>query len=122
MPRSTPTTRRNEQRIIRGGRRNRPPILFTKGGTNIYIYPENLRAKAMLWLWPLRDMAIIGTGFILSVLALAQSGFLPPLVATFLFAFLSIRVEDASILDFLRYAANFLFLKQQYYEWEGSGE
>lgn len=57
----------------------------------------------MLWLWPLRDVAIIGTGFILSVLALAQSGFLPPLVATFLFAFLSIRVEDASILDFLRY-------------------
>ena len=53
----------------------------------------------------------------LSVLALAQSGFLPPLVATFLFAFLSIRVEDASILDFLRYAVNFLFLKQQYYEW-----
>ena len=99
MPRSTPTTRRNEQRIIRGGRRNLPPILFTKGGTNIYIYPENLRAKAMLWLWPLRDMAIIGTGFILSI-----------------------RVEDASILDFLRYAANFLFLKQQYYEWEGSGE
>ena len=49
--------------------------------------------------------------------ALAQSGFLPPLVATFLFAFLSIRVEDASILDFLRYAVNFLFLKQQYYEW-----
>ena len=45
------------------------------------------------------------------------SGFLPPLVATFLFAFLSIRVEDASILDFLRYAVNFLFLKQQYYEW-----
>ena len=42
---------------------------------------------------------------------------LPPLVATFLFAFLSIRVEDASILDFLRYAVNFLFLKQQYYEW-----
>ena len=48
---------------------------------------------------------------------LARRAFLPPLVATFLFAFLSIRVEDASILDFLRYAVNFLFLKQQYYEW-----
>ena len=101
MPHSIPTTHSNEQKIIQDGRRN----------------PENLRAKAMLWLWPLRDVAIIGTGFILSVLALAQSGFLPPLVATFLFAFLSIRVEDASILDFLRYAVNFLFLKQQYYEW-----
>ena len=98
MPHSIPTTHSNEQKIIQDGRRNLPSILFAKGGTNIYIYPENLRAKAMLWLWPLRDVAIIGTGFILSVLALAQSGFLPPLVATFLFAFLSIRVEDASIL------------------------
>ena len=56
----------------------------------------------MLWLWTLRDVAIIGIGLLLSVLALAQSGFLPPLVVTVLFAFLSIRVEDASILDFLR--------------------
>nr|WP_326184177.1 hypothetical protein [uncultured Oscillibacter sp.] len=83
----------------------------------MYIYPENLKAKAMLWLWTLRDVAIIGIGLILSVLALAYGGFLPPLVATVLFAFLSIRVEDASILDFLRYAVCFLFLKQQYYEW-----
>ena len=83
MPHSIPTTHSNEQKIIQDGRRNLPSILFAKGGTNIYIYPENLRAKAMLWLWPLRDVAIIGTGFILSVLALAQSGFLPPLVATF---------------------------------------
>lgn len=83
----------------------------------MYIYPDNLKAKAMLWLWTLRDVAIIGIGLLLSVLALAQSGFLPPLVATVLFAFLSIRVEDASILDFLRYAVCFLFLKQQYYEW-----
>lgn len=71
----------------------------------------------MLWLWTLRDVAIIGIGFIISVLALAQGGFLPPLVITVLFAFLSVRVEDASILDFLRYAICFLFLKQQYYEW-----
>ena len=71
----------------------------------------------MLWLWPLRDVAIIGIGFILSVLALAQSGFLPPLVATFLFAFLSIRVEDASILDFLRYAIRYFLMGQQTYAW-----
>lgn len=40
-----------------------------------------------------------------------------PLVLTFLYAFLSIQVEDASILDFLRKAACFLFLQQQFYEW-----
>lgn len=83
----------------------------------IYIYPDNLKAKAILWLWTLRDVAVIGVGLLLSVLALAQGGVLAPLVATVLFAFLSIRVEDASILDFLRYAVCFLCLKQQYYEW-----
>lgn len=83
----------------------------------MFIYPDNLKAKATLWLWTLRDVAIIGIGFLISVLALAQGGFLPPLVVTVLFAFLSIRVKDASILDFLRYAVCFLFLKQQYYEW-----
>ena len=67
MPHSISTTHSNEQKIIQDGRRNLPSILFAKGGTNIYIYPENLKAKAMLWLWPLRDVAIIGTGFILSV-------------------------------------------------------
>ena len=76
----------------------------------------------MLCLWTLRYVAIIGIGLLLSVLALAQSGFLPPLVVTVLFAFLSIRVEDASILDFLRYAVCFLFLKQQYYEWSENTE
>ena len=83
----------------------------------IYIYPNNLKAKPTLWLWALRDVAVIGVGFVLSVLALAQLGLVPPLIATVLYAFLSIRLEDASILDFLRYAMCFLFLKQQYFEW-----
>lgn len=71
----------------------------------------------MLWLWTLRDVAIIGVGFLFSVLALVQSGTMLPMVATVLCAFLSIRVESASILDFLRYAFAFLLWKQQYYEW-----
>ena len=62
-------------------------------------------------------MAIIGIGLLLSVLAIAQIGLIVPLILTFLYAFMSIRMEDASILDFLRNATNFLFLKQQFYEW-----
>ena len=38
----------------------------------MFIYPENLKAKPMLWLWELRDIGIIGVGFLLSVLALSQ--------------------------------------------------
>ena len=87
---------------------------------NIFIYPDNLKAKATLWLWELRDVAVIGLGLLFSALIIAQWGFVPPLVATFLYAFLSIRMDDASILDFLRYAVCFLFLHQQYYEWRDS--
>ena len=84
----------------------------------IYIYPNNLKAKPTLWLWALRDVAVIGICLVLSVLALVELRLVPPLVCTVLYAFLSIRLEDASILDFLRYAMCFLFLKQQYYEWK----
>ena len=83
----------------------------------MFIYPEDLKARATVWLWELRDVAIIGVGALLSVLILVQTGLLPPLVLTALYAFLSIRLEGASILDFLRYAVCFLILKQQYYEW-----
>lgn len=83
----------------------------------MFIYPDNLKAKATLWLWELRDVAIIGIGFLFSVLAIAQTGILLPLVATVIYAFLSIRLEGSSILDFLRYAVCFLILQQQYYEW-----
>ena len=81
------------------------------------LYPGDLEARAAVWLWELRDVAIIGVGALLSVLILVQTGLLPPLVLTALYAFLSIRLERASILDFLRYAVCFLLLKQQYYEW-----
>ena len=44
----------------------------------MFIYPDNLKAKATLWLWELRDVAIIGVGFLFSVLAIAQTGILLP--------------------------------------------
>ena len=83
----------------------------------MYIYPDNLKAKPKLWLWELRDVAAIGIGLLFSVLALTQGGSMFLLVLTVLYAFLSIRMEGASILDFLKCAVCFLFLHQQYYEW-----
>lgn len=85
--------------------------------TIIYIYPENLKAKATLWLWELKDLGIVGLGVLLSVFAIAQTGSFTPLMITAVFAFLSIRLEDHSILDFLRYAAAFLFFEQQEFTW-----
>ena len=86
---------------------------------HIFIYPNDLKAKPTLWLWALRDVAVTGVCLVLSVLALVELGILLPLICTVLYAFLSIRLEGASILDFLRYAMCFLFLKQQYSEWRG---
>ena len=83
----------------------------------MYIYPDNLKSKAVLWLWELRDLAIIGVGALLSVFAMAQLNFLPPVVVTAVYAFLSIRMEDTSILEFLRYAARYFILGQQTYAW-----
>lgn len=83
----------------------------------MFIYPENLKAKPMLWLWLLRDIAILGVCVLLSILSLVQGIGMAPLVVTVLYAFLAIQVDGSSILDFLRRAACFLFLNQQYYEW-----
>ena len=55
--------------------------------SKIFIYPDNLKAKATLWLWELRDVTVIGIGLLLSVLAIAQLGLVVPLVVTFLYAF-----------------------------------
>ena len=84
----------------------------------MYIYPDNLKARPMLWLWELKDVAVIAIALLLSVFALAHGSSFVPLIGAALYAFLSIRVEDNSVLGFLCFAAQFLFLEQQYYEWE----
>ncbi|MCD8362369.1 MAG: hypothetical protein LUC98_05300 [Lachnospiraceae bacterium] len=87
----------------------------------MYIYPDNLKSKATLWFWQLRDIGVIGVCALLSVLALTQTGLFFPAVATAVYAFLTIRVEDISILDFIRYACEYFFLRQQFYEWRYMG-
>ena len=83
----------------------------------MFIYPDNLKAKAKLWLWELKDVAVIGIGLLLSVLALTQGAGMFLLVVTVSYAFLSIRTDGTSILDYLKCAVCFLFLHQQYFEW-----
>ncbi len=84
----------------------------------MYIYPDNLKAAPMLFLWRLKDLAVIGIGALISVLALSQIGFSIPLVVTLAYAFLAIRFEDTSILDFIKYAVNYFFIEQQEFRWK----
>ena len=83
----------------------------------MYIYPENLTAKPTLFLWQLRDVAILAAGLVLSTFLLVKASLMLPLILTIVFAILSVRVDGSSILDFLRYAAAFFLTKQQYCEW-----
>ena len=87
-----------------------------------YLYPDNLKSKATLWLWELRDVGIISVMLLVSVLAFTQTGLLLPIVITAVYAFLSIRFDDVSILDFIKYAVAFFFLKPQQYEWRSTNE
>lgn len=83
----------------------------------MYIYPDNLKSRATLWFWQLKDIGIIGVCAVLSILLWTQAGLVPPMVLTGVYAFLTIRFEDTSILDFIRYACEFFFVRQQFYEW-----
>ena len=47
-----------------------------------YIYPQNLKATANLWLWGLRDFCIIGIAALLSVVILVYVQFFVPAVVT----------------------------------------
>ena len=82
-----------------------------------YLYPQNLKAKVNLWLWNLRDFAIIGIGALLSIVALVNLGWMIPAVATLLYAFLTIRLDETTMLDYIKSAIEFLISTQQYYEW-----
>lgn len=84
---------------------------------NEYLYPQNLRAKANLWFWSLRDFCILGIAALLSVIMLVQFAFLPPAALTLGYGFLTIRMDDATVMDYIRYAVRYLLTTQQYYEW-----
>ena len=83
-----------------------------------YIYPQNLKAQAKLWLWSLRDITVIGISMLISVLALTQIQLFIPLAITLAYAFLTIRMDDQSVLDFIIRAVKYFLITQQYYEWE----
>lgn len=80
-----------------------------------------MRASATLWLWSLKDFAIIVVGALFSAMVLATTRILIPAVLTAAFAFLSIRNDETTILDFLKYAARYFISTQQYYEWRLKG-
>lgn len=85
---------------------------------NTYIYPQNLKASANLWLWSLKDIGIIGVSLLLSVLALAQLHSPLLLGITAVFAFLTIRLDDQTVLGFIKNSVRFFILTGQVFIWK----
>ena len=82
-----------------------------------YIYPQNLKAKANLWLWGLRDFVILSIAVLISVVLLVHSGMLLPAALSMCFAVLTIRMDDTTVLDYLGYAVRYFITTQQSFEW-----
>lgn len=83
-----------------------------------YIYPQNMRTQAKLWFWNLKDVIILVIALTISVVSWAKLGFILPAALTLGYAFLSIRMDEYSVLDFIRRAWRYFVSTQQYFEWK----
>ena len=81
-----------------------------------YLYPQNLKATANLWLWSLKDFAILSIAALLSVLIASVSRFILPLALTLGYGFLTIRADDTTVLDYIKYAVRYFISTQQHFE------
>ena len=82
-----------------------------------YLYPQNLKATANLWLWSLKDFAIMCIALLMSVLIFANSQIFIPIVATLCYGFLTIKLDETTVLDFIKYAVRYFISTEQYFEW-----
>ncbi|HCA29125.1 MAG TPA: hypothetical protein DEP23_05975 [Ruminococcaceae bacterium] len=83
-----------------------------------YLYPQNLKETPKLWLWEIKDIAIGGIALLISIVSLTQIGWILPFVGTLVYAFLTIKLDDTSILDFIKRASRFFIFGQQFYVWK----
>lgn len=82
-----------------------------------YIYPENLRATVKLWFWNVRDFIVICGGVILSLIVFVNLWNVLPIAATVCYGFLSLRVDDTAIMDYIFNAVKFFVTSQQTFYW-----
>jgi len=79
-----------------------------------YLYPQNLRAEASMWLWSMRDFTVVVVCALLSVLVLSTTRSPIPLAVAAVYGFLTIRLEDLCILDFISWATRYFFTQQEF--------
>lgn len=77
----------------------------------MYYYPNNLKARPLIWLWYLRDLTIISLGCIVAILMLISYFMVVPLVAVVVYGVLTMRIDDTSILDFITQACDYILVQ-----------
>ena len=77
-----------------------------------------MRTQVKLWFWTLRDIIILGVALTVSVISWAKLNFIVPAALTVLYGFLTIRMDEYSILDFMKRAWRYFVSTQQYFEWK----
>ena len=82
-----------------------------------FIDPQNMKAKANMWLWSLKDFAIIGIGALLSAVFLIYLHKLLLVGIVAVYAFMTIRLDETTVMDYIRYAFKYFITTQQYFEW-----
>ena len=83
----------------------------------VYRYPAHLKSKPKLWLWSLRDLAVLGCMLPFSVLLAVWGGVLFPLGITIGFAALSVRPEEDAVSDHVRRILRYL-TRPKLYVWK----
>ena len=76
-----------------------------------------MRTQTKLWLWTLKDIIILGIALTLSVVSWAKLGFIIPAALTVVYAFLTMRMDETSILDYIKCSWRYFISTQQYFEW-----
>ncbi len=82
-----------------------------------YLYPQNLKATANLWFWGLRDFTILCIAILVSAVIMVQTRIALAVAMTLGYGFLTIRMDDTTVLDYMRYAVRYFIGTQQYFEW-----
>lgn len=82
-----------------------------------YIYPQNLKAKTLLWFWSARDFIILMILALIGIFIWAKAGTPTFLAVAIGFAIISFRLDQTTLLDYIVYALRFFLLSPQYFEW-----
>ena len=82
-----------------------------------YMYPKNLKATANLWLWGLKDFIILAVLTLFAIILYVVAKTLVPAAIALCFAVLTIRKDEMTVLEYIKYAMRYFITDQQHYKW-----